>query len=48
MKTKQMMACSETIRKRLKCDLSEWKPIPFWSWNGDLREDRLKKQIEAG
>lgn len=26
-------------------DLNDWGSIPFWSWNGDLKPERLIKQI---
>ncbi|MBQ3132781.1 MAG: helix-turn-helix domain-containing protein [Clostridia bacterium] len=31
---------------RLQMLENRWKPIPFWSWNGELKPDRLRKQIE--
>lgn len=27
-------------------DLSDYRPIPFWSWNNELEENELLKQIE--
>ena len=29
-----------------KTDLSVYKSIPFWSWNGSLDEEELKRQID--
>ena len=25
----------------------EWRGKPFWSWNGELREDELRRQINV-
>lgn len=30
---------------RLKEDLTEYRSVPFWSWNGDLQANALKAQI---
>lgn len=34
------------IIEKFNGDLSENKPLPFWSWNGNLKKERLVKQIE--
>ena len=31
--------------KRLKHPERKYKPIPFWSWNGKLEQDELRRQI---
>lgn len=36
----------ENLRKKLSEDLSDYKSIPFWSWNNALDEDELCRQIE--
>ena len=28
-----------------KLPIDEYRPLPFWSWNGDLQEDELVKQV---
>ncbi|MBQ7726223.1 MAG: hypothetical protein IJT66_03670 [Clostridia bacterium] len=30
---------------RLQGDLNEYRPVPFWSWNGELKSSRLREQI---
>ena len=41
---------SETVIQKLKsaldCDLTDYQSIPFWSWNNELDEKELVKQIE--
>lgn len=34
------------ILKRFENDLTEWKPIPFWSWNDKLEPEELCRQID--
>ena len=29
----------------LNCDMKDYKSIPFWSWNNELDENELVKQI---
>ncbi|MDD2362635.1 MAG: glycosyl hydrolase [Oscillospiraceae bacterium] len=36
----------ERIIKHLKDDISEYKAVPFWSWNGDLEADELRRQTD--
>jgi len=36
----------EKIRDLLNGELNEYKPLPFWSWNGDLEPERLIEQID--
>lgn len=36
----------EKIKEQLMKNLKAYRPIPFWSWNGKLKEDRLLKQID--
>lgn len=31
--------------ERLKENIDEYRPIPFWSWNSDLKPQRLREQI---
>ena len=26
---------------------AEWRGKPFWSWNGELREEELTRQVEV-
>ena len=41
---------SENSIKKLKaaldCDLTDYQSIPFWSWNNELDEEELTRQIE--
>ncbi len=37
---------NEECKRLLNGDLSEYKSIPFWSWNNALDERELEKQIE--
>ena len=37
----------DKIVKHLQRSLDCWKPIPFWSWNGELKEQELIRQIDA-
>ncbi|MBO5415470.1 MAG: hypothetical protein J6A83_02420 [Clostridia bacterium] len=40
---------SSSLRKlisALDTDLTEYRPIPFWSWNNEIDENELLKQIE--
>ena len=34
------------LKKAFNCDLKDYKSIPFWSWNAELDEEELEKQIE--
>lgn len=34
------------IVKKLRGNLKEWKPIPFWSWNAKLEKKHLCEQID--
>ena len=36
----------EKLQRALNCDLTDYAPIPFWSWNNELDENELIKQIE--
>ncbi len=36
----------EIIKNFFKKDLTDWKPIPFWSWNDKLDCDELRRQID--
>ena len=36
----------EYIKKRIEENCNENRAIPFWSWNNDLQEDVLVKQIQ--
>ncbi len=36
----------ENLRIALNSELNEYKSIPFWSWNNNLDEAELEKQIE--
>ena len=44
------MTMSENSIKKLKaaldCDLTDYQSIPFWSWNNELDEEELTRQIE--
>ena len=35
----------KNITERLKGDLRDYRPIPFWSWNDDLQPEELVRQI---
>ena len=36
----------ETLIQKLKTEnLMSYQPVPFWSWNGALQPDELKRQI---
>lgn len=37
------MEIDKTV-KHLQESLDYWKPIPFWSWNGELKEQELIRQ----
>ena len=39
-----MQNVNEVIR-RLETVEMQYKPIPFWSWNGELKKDELIRQI---
>ena len=41
-----MNAYLEKLKKELSGDLREYKSIPFWSWNNNLDEKELLKQID--
>lgn len=34
------------ITKKLKSDLRDYRPVPFWSWNDDLVPSELVRQID--
>ena len=34
-----------SILERFRGDLTDYKPIPFWSWNDELKPDKLRQQI---
>ena len=34
------------LKKALTADLTDYQAIPFWSWNNELDEEQLVKQIE--
>ena len=36
----------EKLKKSLDCDLTEYRGVPFWSWNNELEEEELLRQIE--
>ena len=36
----------EKLKQALDCDLTDYQSIPFWSWNNELDEAELVKQIE--
>ncbi|MBQ8441162.1 MAG: hypothetical protein IJX19_10910, partial [Clostridia bacterium] len=36
----------EKLKNALGCDLTDYQSIPFWSWNNELDEEELVKQIE--
>ena len=36
----------EKLKLALDCDLTDYQSIPFWSWNNELDEGELQKQIE--
>ena len=35
----------EKILKIISEKADEYRPIPFWSWNAQLEEEELKRQI---
>ncbi len=35
----------KNITERLKGDLRDYRPVPFWSWNDDLQPEELIRQI---
>jgi len=37
---------TEKLRKALNTNLTDYAAIPFWSWNNELDEEKLVKQIE--
>ena len=37
----------EELTKKLKGNLRDYRPIPFWSWNDDLKIDELVRQIDV-
>ena len=41
-----MSKATEKLQKALSVDLTEYQSIPFWSWNNELDEAELVKQIE--
>ena len=36
----------DELTKKLKGNLRDYRPIPFWSWNDDLKLDELVRQID--
>lgn len=40
------MDVTETLKKALQQDLMDYRAIPFWSWNNELDENELVKQID--
>jgi len=34
------------LKEALTCDLTDYQSIPFWSWNNELDENELTRQIE--
>ena len=34
------------LKEALNCDLTDYQSIPFWSWNNEMDEAELVKQIE--
>lgn len=40
------MEMKENLRIALNSELNEYRSIPFWSWNNNLDEAELEKQIE--
>lgn len=34
------------VTKLFEGDLTDWKPIPFWSWNDRLEPEELCRQID--
>ena len=41
-----MNKATEKLQKALSADLTDYQSIPFWSWNNELDEKELVKQIE--
>lgn len=37
----------DKLTKKLKGNLRDYRPIPFWSWNDDLKIDELVRQIDV-
>lgn len=37
----------DELTKKLKGNLRDYRPIPFWSWNDDLKIDELVRQIDV-
>ena len=37
----------DKLTKKLKGNLRDYRPIPFWSWNDDLKLDELVRQIDV-
>lgn len=42
-----MSAVLEKWKEVVSRDLTEYRSIPFWSWNNDLEEEHLVRQIDA-
>lgn len=36
----------DIVLNRFKKDITQWKPIPFWSWNDKLEPEELCRQID--
>ncbi|MBP0990240.1 MAG: hypothetical protein J5874_03575 [Oscillospiraceae bacterium] len=41
-----MQNIAEVLKERFDSDMTEWKPIPFWSWNDKLDPQELCRQIK--
>ena len=41
-----MNKTTEKLRQALSADLTDYAGIPFWSWNNEIEEEHLIKQIE--
>ncbi len=37
----------DELTKKLKGNIRDYRPIPFWSWNDDLQPDELVRQIDV-
>ena len=36
----------EELQKQFECPDAKQRAMPFWAWNGDLKEEELLRQIE--
>ena len=41
----RMLQKVNALAEQLQTVENQWKPIPFWSWNGKLEKEELKRQI---